>query len=108
MRVASNCNPWSAAEIPAQIAALRDTRAATGESMGHVHFRLAGMTPSSSLGQRLTTQSYAAPAVVPASPWLGADAPEAPIVGACRDDSTSVTPAEPIPTVVPAPAPVPL
>jgi uncharacterized lipoprotein YddW (UPF0748 family) len=106
MRVASNGNPWSAAEIPAQIAALRDTRAATGESMGHVHFRLAGMTPSSSLGQRLATQSYATPAVVPASPWLGAAAPEAPAVGTCRDDSTSVTPVEPMPTAVPAPPPL--
>jgi uncharacterized lipoprotein YddW (UPF0748 family) len=107
MRVASSGDPWATSEIPAQIAALRASRVGTTESAGHVHFRLAAMAPNSSLGQRLTQQAYVAPALPPASPWLGANVPDAPSVDAC-DADTSRAPLrvtkDADPSATPAPA----
>ena len=107
MRVASNGDPWPSAEIPAQIAAIRASRDGTTESVGEIHFRLSGMAPASALGQRLIGETYATPAIVPASPWLGAQAPAAPLVDACTDaaDSTARIAADSAaavpPTIVP-------
>ncbi|MBV9880208.1 MAG: family 10 glycosylhydrolase, partial [Gemmatirosa sp.] len=88
MRVDSRGSPWPVGEIPAQIESLRAARAETQESLGHVHFRLASMSPSSPLGQLLTRDVYAAAALPPASPWLGATVPEAPSIEGCVDDAS--------------------
>jgi uncharacterized lipoprotein YddW (UPF0748 family) len=85
MRVASGANRWPASEIERQIGALRSARAGSGESQGHVHFRmksLLGDAPGG-LGDRLAASMYATPALPPASPWLGADAPGRPQLAGC-------------------------
>ncbi|AHG90564.1 protein of unknown function DUF187 [Gemmatirosa kalamazoonensis] len=95
MRVESRGSPWPAAEIPAEIAWLRQARAGTPESLGHFHFRLAAMAPDGPLGQRLR-DTYAEPALPPASPWLGAAAPSAPVLAGCASDAAAEPP-EPAP-----------
>ncbi len=85
MRVASGASRWPASEIERQIGALRSARAGSGESQGHVHFRLKSLLEDApgGLGDRLAASLYATPALPPASPWLGADAPSAPQLAAC-------------------------
>ena len=87
MRVASGAHPWPASEIERQIGALRSARAGSGESQGHVHFRLKSLLEEApgGLGDRLNASMYATRALPPASPWLGADAPAAPRAVACTD-----------------------
>ena len=82
MRVTSRQAPWPAAEIPAQIRALRDARAGSEESQGHVHFRLAPLLrpAGAALVDGLTASVYAEPALPPASPWLGAARPAPPAI----------------------------
>jgi uncharacterized lipoprotein YddW (UPF0748 family) len=108
MRVASRDDAWPSSEIPAEVDALRETRAGTTESLGHVHFRLGAMAPDGPLGARLARDTYAQGAVAPASPWLGADAPDAPALDACPADSTvadttarDTTKLPPLPTLPP-------
>ncbi len=90
MRVASGQNRWPASEIERQIGALRSARAGSGESQGHVHFRMKSLMADApgGLGDRLAATMYATPALPPASPWLGADAPGAPRVGGCTEGAT--------------------
>ena len=90
MRVASGANRWPASEIERQIGALRSARAGSGESQGHVHFRLKSLLENApgGLGDRLAATMYATPAVPPASPWLGADQPGAPQVASCGDGAS--------------------
>jgi hypothetical protein len=85
MRVASGANRWPASEIERQIGALRSARAGSGESQGHVHFRLKSLLEDApgGLGDRLAGSLYATPALPPASPWLGADAPGTPQLASC-------------------------
>jgi len=67
--------PWNAAEIVDQVALLRSRPAATG----HVHFSMiALMQDRDGIATRLREGAYARPALVPATPWLGAAAPPAP------------------------------
>jgi uncharacterized lipoprotein YddW (UPF0748 family) len=108
MRVESRGAPWPSAEIPAEIAWLRQARAGTPESLGHIHFRLGAMAPDGPLGQRLH-DTYAEPAVPPASPWLGAVPPVAPAVDGCvADMAASEPPAPPVRMRVTKDAPVPV
>lgn len=90
MRVASGANRWPAAEIERQIGAFRSARAGSGETQGHVHFRLKSLLADApgGLGDRLAASMYATPALPPASPWLGADAPGAPQLATCADAPT--------------------
>lgn len=82
---------WSAGEIEAQVGALRGARVGTAESQGHVHFRLAALLPErGALGGRLAAGSYAAPALPPASPWLGATVPATPAPTGCSDAGVRV------------------
>jgi uncharacterized lipoprotein YddW (UPF0748 family) len=75
---------WSEREIEAQVLQLRGARTGSDESLGHVHFRLAALRPErSALGARLAASAYAAPALPPASPWLGAAVPAAPAPAGC-------------------------
>ena len=85
MRVASGANRWPASEIERQIVGYRATRAGSAESLGHVHFRLKSLLDDApgGLGDRLRAGTYAAPALPPASPWLGADRPGTPGVASC-------------------------
>ena len=67
--------------IAAEIEWLRAFDAREGVPSGHVHFRIGAMSTNlDALGARLRTVAYDQPALVPASPWLGASAPAAPTV----------------------------
>lgn len=67
-------NSWTPENITAQIAATRANPAATG----HVHFSAVALTQDrKGIAQKLTAL-YAAPALIPASPWLGTGVPAEP------------------------------
>lgn len=71
-------------EIIEQIAVTR-SRPTAG---GHVHFSMVALMENrKGLGDQLRTVSYATPALVPATPWLGKAVPEAPSVAATRKGS---------------------
>src|SRR4029079_770203 len=71
-------------EIVAEI----DTMRARNTSLGHIHFNMTAlMKGPDSLNERLLSR-YAMPALVPASPWLGARAPAAPSARISRDTAT--------------------
>ncbi|NUP57419.1 MAG: hypothetical protein HOQ19_16435, partial [Gemmatimonadaceae bacterium] len=56
---------------------------------GNVHFNMkVFLDDPNSLDERLVSEAYTGPALVPASPWLGRGAPIAPRI-AVRNDSTS-------------------
>ena len=81
----TNAQKFSVNEIVEQI---RLTRAQPGAS-GNVHFSMeVFMKNPDSLGQRLAQEAYAAPALVPASPWLDRRSPSAPLL-TMRTDSVS-------------------
>jgi uncharacterized lipoprotein YddW (UPF0748 family) len=76
--------PWPFDEIPRQITLLRFSRAGTMEANGHIHFRLNSLIApagplNGALGDRLQTDSYNVPALVPEMPWLGGNPPAAPL-----------------------------
>lgn len=74
-----------AQEIIAQI----DTMRARGRDLGHIHFNMSALMKSpDSLAERLLV-SYAAPALVPASPWLGPTPPGRPTIALGRDAITN-------------------
>lgn len=66
---------WGPEEVLAQVARVRQSDAATG----HIHFSMrwlrAGVNP---VGDDLARETYRAPALVPASPWLGDARPGTP------------------------------
>ena len=73
--VAETPKGWPAEEILRQIDLTR-TRPAAG---GHVHFSMVAlMQDRRGVAKSLKDQTYAQPALVPATPWLGAEAPGAP------------------------------
>lgn len=90
---------WTASELVNQIDVTRRQGAATG----NVHFSMSVFMPSrstspasverDSLASRLIHDTYAIPALVPASPWLssGAPAPMAAVVREDRDVRTGAT-----------------
>ena len=85
MRVGSRTDPWEPAEIAREVEALRDARRGTSESLGHLHFRLRAFSEylngdGTTFGDALRVAEYAAPALPPASPWLGAAAPAMPVL----------------------------
>jgi uncharacterized lipoprotein YddW (UPF0748 family) len=66
-------------EILQQISVTRARPAASG----HVHFSMAALMQNrQGIDDQLRATLYAAPALVPATPWLGSDAPAAPKVSA--------------------------
>lgn len=88
---------WSGDEIPAEIERLRYSRGLSDESNGHVHFRLSAILLNGhAIGERLRTQAYAEPALVPAAPWLGGVPPADPKVTALRG-SLQVAPGDNVP-----------
>ena len=84
-----------ASEIVDEIRVTRDTPGATG----HIHFNMTALMKSpDSLDEKLTRDVYAEPALIPASPWLGARPPRKPIVRLTADSVTG----EPTVTLSPA------
>jgi uncharacterized lipoprotein YddW (UPF0748 family) len=83
-----------AAEILAEI----DTMRARRRDLGHIHFNTSViMKDADSVAEKLAAV-YAAPAIPPASPWLGARRPGRPTVRFVRDHETN----EPTVTLAPA------
>ena len=81
----TNSSAWRTDEVLEQI---RLTRAQPGAT-GNVHFSMkVFMDNPDRLDERLMSEAYTEPALVPASPWLGRGAPVAPRI-AMRDDAAS-------------------
>ena len=75
--VASGVRPWAADEVLNQIELLRQ-RPAVG---GHIHFSMAAlMQDRDGVSTRLLAGPYRQAALVPASPWLDAAVPAAPML----------------------------
>jgi uncharacterized lipoprotein YddW (UPF0748 family) len=79
----------SARHIPAQeIIDEIDTMRVRGSDLGHIHFNtITIMKDADSVAEKLMTR-YAEPALIPASPWLGAKAPAMPIASLASDKLT--------------------
>lgn len=72
---------WPLGAIHDQIMSIRETRIATADSPGHVHFRLGALwAQGNRLANDLTDGVYRQPAIVPAFPWLGATVPAPPVI----------------------------
>lgn len=68
---------WSASEIIDQVRLTRESATGTG----NIHFSMSSFVKDpDSLVERLIDGPYAAPAIVPASPWLSAVSPLPPVV----------------------------
>jgi uncharacterized lipoprotein YddW (UPF0748 family) len=81
-RIGAPTKDFPPEEIMQQISA---THARPGAS-GHVHFSMAALMDNrKGISDQLKAGPYAAPALVPATPWLGSDKPGAPIVSAKRE-----------------------
>ena len=95
-KVKSGQRGWPATEILAQIEATRSREGASG----NVHFSMTSLMESpDSLAERLASQAYAEPALVPAVPWLDRSVPTQPALFATR-----TRPNETVFTVVPGDA----
>jgi uncharacterized lipoprotein YddW (UPF0748 family) len=82
--IAPPAKDYPAQEIIDQIAVTR-SRPTAG---GHVHFSMVALMENrKGISDQLRTISYATPALVPATPWLGKATPEAPSVAASRKGS---------------------
>ena len=80
---------WESREILDQVQTTRSRHGATG----NVHFSMKSLTPEyGDMGARLVETLYAQPALVPPSPWLGSDRPDAPVLNywTVGDDSVVV------------------
>lgn len=76
-QVSAEPKPWEAAEITGQIDLLRTRPAATG----HIHFSMVPLMKNSrGLNDALAAANYSSPALVPATPWLDAVPPPAPVL----------------------------
>jgi uncharacterized lipoprotein YddW (UPF0748 family) len=81
-RIGAPSKDFPPEEIVQQISATRARPAATG----HVHFSMAALMGNrKGISDQLKAGQYAAPALVPATPWLGSEAPGAPAVTARRE-----------------------
>lgn len=80
-RIGAATKSYAPAEVLQQIKVTRARPAATG----HVHFSMAAiMENRQGIGDQLKAVHYTAPALVPATPWLGNSAPGTPTVRATR------------------------
>jgi uncharacterized lipoprotein YddW (UPF0748 family) len=80
-RIGAPTKDYQPEEILRQIDVTRARPAASG----HVHFSMVALMQNrKGIGDRLQANLYAGPALVPATPWLGSDRPEAPQVSAAR------------------------
>ena len=88
--------------IPSQEIAdeIDTTRARVSDAIGigHIHYNMSALMKNpDSLNEKLSVR-YAAPALVPPSPWLGANAPARPTISLGKDRGTG----EPVLTLTPA------
>lgn len=82
---------WTVEEILAQIDLVRAAPAATG----HIHYSMiALMQDRRGISTRLQAGPNAAPALVPATPWLDAVPPPAPVLKKQRDGKVLIQPAK--------------
>jgi uncharacterized lipoprotein YddW (UPF0748 family) len=82
-----NAAPFTAEEIVDQIDTVR-ARGGAGADAGHIHFNMTALMKNpDSLDEKLAS-AYRVPALVPASPWLGARPPARPTASVARDPST--------------------
>ena len=73
---ADSASGWAPSEISKQIAATRER----APGSGHVHFSMVALMQNrQGLADTLRTQTYAQPALVPASPWMGQAVPAQPV-----------------------------
>ena len=80
-RIGAASKAYPPEEIVQQIAVTR-SRPKAG---GHVHFSMAALMDNrQGIADQLKAGHYATPALVPATPWLGSDAPAAPAVAVKR------------------------
>jgi uncharacterized lipoprotein YddW (UPF0748 family) len=80
-RIDGTVKSFEPEEIVKQIGVTRSRAGANG----HVHFSIAALMQNrKGISDQLKSVSYQSAALVPASPWLGAEAPGAPKVGARR------------------------
>jgi len=84
-------DPWSIGEIATQVTTLRDARVGTTEVVGHVHFRLAALFADGDRLANTLSGLYSERAMVPAFPWLGAEAPAAPQVTIVPGDGAAAS-----------------
>jgi uncharacterized lipoprotein YddW (UPF0748 family) len=91
--IPNNINPatergWRATEILEQVRLTREHAGATG----NIHFSVTGLLRNpDGLGDAFRTHVYNAPALVPASPWLGNGTPARPAVRATPDAGMHAT-----------------
>ena len=83
-RIDDSSKSFTPDEIVQQVGVLR-TRA---NANGHIHFSIAALMQNrKGVSEQLKNASYQGPALVPASPWLGSEAPPAPTVSVKRHAS---------------------
>jgi uncharacterized lipoprotein YddW (UPF0748 family) len=81
-RIDASVKPYASQEILLQIDVTRQRHGAGG----HIHFSMSALMENRrGIADRLRTGPYASAALIPATPWLGAQAPAAPLVGVRRD-----------------------
>ena len=80
-RIDDSARSWSVEEIAGQI----DLSRTRPGNFGHIHFSMAALTQNrAGLSDLLATTRYAAPALIPPSPWIDAEPPAPPRVTATR------------------------
>jgi uncharacterized lipoprotein YddW (UPF0748 family) len=79
-RVYGGADRWPMGEIARQIAEIRDARVGTGDSPGHIHFRLGALFANNYELAASLSDTYQERAIVPAYPWLGPTVPAPPRV----------------------------
>ncbi|MGW8389538.1 glycoside hydrolase family 10 protein [Pseudoduganella sp. HUAS MS19] len=83
-RIDDSSKSFSADEIVQQVGVMRSR----GNANGHIHFSIAALMQNrKGVSDHLKATSYQGPALVPASPWLGSEAPPAPMVSVKRHAS---------------------
>jgi len=84
-RIGAPTKEYAPQEIIEQIALTRTRPAADG----HVHFSMAALMENrKGIADQLRASTYASPALIPATPWLGRETPDAPSVAAQRKGDT--------------------
>jgi len=83
-RIDDTSKSFTADEIVQQVDVMRSRANANG----HIHFSIAALMQNrKGVSEHLKATSYQGPALVPASPWLGSEAPPAPTVAVKRHAS---------------------
>lgn len=81
-RITDKPESWPIEEIEAQIALVREK----APGSGHLHFSMVALTQNRrGIADALKAKAYAEPALVPATPWLEADAPAAAQLAAAQE-----------------------